>query len=109
MVFLSAPVGLLGANRADDVRLIQRLLNQWSFVTPYGRVCLVETGRINADTIEAIRLFERNILGLPATGQVQPGTRVWDALAEAEPWTSAAWRPPRTRTGRGETWVRTTF
>lgn len=75
----------------------------------FGRACLVENGQANASTIEHIQLFEHNVLGLPGPGLVMPLTRVWDALAAAEPWTSREWWPTTTRHGRGENWVRTTF
>jgi hypothetical protein len=109
MAVLRGSVGEFGQNQADDVRTVQMLLNHWSYVFLYGRACLVENGEANAQTVEAIRLFETNVLGLPSTGLVRPGTRVWDALAAAEPWTGMDWRPPQTRNGRGERWVRNTF
>jgi hypothetical protein len=109
MVTIRGSVGHMGVNRADDVRTVQTLLNHWTFVTPYGRACLVENGEANSLTVDTIRLFERNILGLPGTGLVQPMTRVWDALAAAEPWTGPNWWPTQTRRGRGERWARDTF
>ena len=109
MVVLGSDVGRMCANQKADVRTVQMLLNHWNYVLPYGQVCLLENGEANATTIQAIELFERNVLGLPSTGVVRPLTRVWDALAAGEPWTDWGWRPTRTRNGRGEAWVRDNF
>jgi hypothetical protein len=109
MAAITGSVGRNGQNRPDDVRTVQTLLSNWNHVFLYGSKCLLVNGEANASTIHEIEQFERNVLNLTPTGLVSPSTRVWDALAAGEPWTSLSWRPPQTRRGRGEAWVRRTF
>ena len=67
----------------------------------YGSKCLVINGEANTSTIHEIESFERNVAEPPGRrlGLVSPSTRLWDALAAGEPWTSLAWRPPQTLPG----------
>jgi hypothetical protein len=58
---LQSSVGNGGANRPDDVRLVQTWLNRWRFLD--GRRPLPVNGRCGAATLAAIRKFEGEALG----------------------------------------------
>jgi lysozyme family protein len=58
---LQSSVGIGGANRADDVRLVQTWLNRWRFLD--GRRPLRVDGGCGAGTVAAIRKFEIDALG----------------------------------------------
>jgi peptidoglycan hydrolase-like protein with peptidoglycan-binding domain len=58
---LQLSVGNGGANRTDDVRLVQTWLNRWRFLD--GRRPLPVDGRCGSGTLAAIRKFESEALG----------------------------------------------
>lgn len=76
-------VGFGGANRPEDVRLVQRLLNR---AEAYPR--LVVDGRIGPNTLRAIRSFQARFMEAP-DGRVDPGGRTLrrlnDASSRAQP------------------------
>ena len=69
---ISAPVGAHPAgNRPADVRTVQSLLQK---VTPPLSVTVVVTGTMDANTLHAIREFQKRFMQHP-DGRVEPGAR----------------------------------
>jgi peptidoglycan hydrolase-like protein with peptidoglycan-binding domain len=86
MAKLSAPVGAGGANRRDDVRAIQELLNaHLSKVNSSAK--LTVDGVAGPGTIAAIREFQHKVMGIAhPDGRVEAGKATLGALErEAEP------------------------
>jgi len=72
-------VGRRGRNLADDVKLIQQLLN---FNLPLPPTALAENGVIDAATISAIEEYQRRIIGLGTPdGLVEPNGPTFKSLA----------------------------
>src|SRR6185503_7407213 len=73
-ITMEGPVGDGGANKADDVRLIQTLLN--AVPSPSGRPVakLAVDGRVGPKTIDAIRQFQKKYAG-HADGRIDPGKK----------------------------------
>lgn len=65
-------VGKGGANRAADVHLVQKWLNQVSDLSGGPEKPLAEDGRIGAKTIAAISRFQNTQLGF-SDGRIDPG------------------------------------
>lgn len=78
---ISASVGLNGTNRHDDVQLVQKLLNQ-NRQRIVGAREILEDGICGPKTIDAIKLFQKEIAGLQnPDGRVDPGGKTWQALS----------------------------
>ena len=94
MSTLQGSVGRNGMNRAEDVILVQQLLNRFSNLPG---VPLRVDGDIGPRTIDAIEAFQRVHLGMQQPdGRVDPGGRTLAALAAApagEDWSgdSSQW------------------
>jgi len=73
---ITASVGEKGANRADDVRLIQTMLNQ------AGGAGLKVDGVCGPNTIAAIRKFQSKFIPHP-DGRIDPGGTTFHKLAGA--------------------------
>jgi len=74
MSTISGSVGKGGANRPDDVRLVQELLNQ------SGRSVGTD-GLIGPKTIAAIEAFQRSVVGMSnPDGRIDPGGKTFQAL-----------------------------
>lgn len=83
MSTISSSVGRGGVNRPEDVRTIQRLLNQ--YIQPPQSPLEVD-GAIGAKTITAIERFQKDVVKLAQPdGRVDPGGRTFAALAAAAP------------------------
>ena len=80
MSTITGSVGRGGANRPDDVRLIQDMLNQNAAAT--GQT--VDTdGRIGPKTIAAIEAFQRAVVGMAnPDGRIDPGGKSFQALSQ---------------------------
>lgn len=91
MSSISASVGLNAANRHDDVKLVQQLLNQNRPRIVNSRE-IIEDGICGPKTIDAIKLFQKQIAGLNnPDGRVDPGGKTWQALSgEAAPSSSSS-------------------
>ena len=78
---LSASVGRGGVNRANDVRLVQTLLNQNAYrMSPYTPLAV--DGMIGPKTIGAIEQFQRNVLRYNnVDGRVDPGYKTIQELS----------------------------
>jgi hypothetical protein len=75
---LTASVGRQGANRPDDVRLVQRLLNS-NLPVPPAR--LSENGIIDGSTVFAIETYQTRALGNKSPdGRVDPGGKTFQSL-----------------------------
>jgi hypothetical protein len=67
---LNGSVGRRGVNRADDIRLVQRLINSH---LPVRLIPLSEDGICGPRTIFAIEAYQKSILGMkPPDGRVDP-------------------------------------
>jgi peptidoglycan hydrolase-like protein with peptidoglycan-binding domain len=78
---LQQSVGQSGTNQEEDVRLVQKLLNE-SGRRPELRV----DGDCGQMTIQAIRWFqERAMAARSPDGRVDPGGRTWHALRKRDP------------------------
>ena len=79
---ISNSVGQRGINNKDDVKAIQVLLNHnIDKLTPLRP--LVEDGVINPQTIDAIKLFQRRVVGMPEPdGRIDPNGRTLRSLQE---------------------------
>ena len=72
-------VGRQGANRQDDVRVIQGLLN--NFARRLGAPVLIVDGRAGDRTIATIKLFQQKVVNMALpNGQVEPGGLTWRSL-----------------------------
>ncbi len=82
---ISMSVGRNGANRWEDVRTVQVLLNlSMPTLVPPGP--LAESGMIGSRTIAAIEAFQRGIVGLEnPDGRVDPNGRTLRTLRERMP------------------------
>lgn len=75
-IFIDSPVGVGGINKAGDVRVVQKLLNQ------HGNKLKVD-GICGKRTTAAIRKFESEDMKLPEEEQktlIKPDSPVWKAL-----------------------------
>jgi len=87
MQTIVASVGHGGLNRADDVRLVQELLNR--HMQPPQRPLVVD-GAMSPRTIAAIEAFQRGVLNMHRPdGCIQPGDRTMAALARQADQTPA--------------------
>jgi hypothetical protein len=86
---LSSSVGVCGTNNPDEVKTIQRLIDNAGYHLATGRTLPVN-GRCDTATTEAIRWYQR-LLNMSPSGLIQ-STDTWfiKALSEA---TSPHWRP----------------
>jgi hypothetical protein len=76
---IGGSVGKGGANAEADVIAVQQLLNVHAVVL--GIPSLVVDGDAGANTIEAIRRYQKMVLGFGAPdGRVDPGGATWKAL-----------------------------
>ncbi len=77
---ISASVGLGGANRFEDVRAIQNLLNaNAAHIQPFEKLDV--DGKVGAKTIGAIEKFQRKVVGLThPDGRVDPNGKTIRAL-----------------------------
>lgn len=76
---LDQSVGNGGVNRRADVKIVQKLLNQ--YIATIGIKRLVEDGLIGPKTIKAIRRFQTVIFGIDSpNGRADPGGRTITAL-----------------------------
>lgn len=72
-------VGAGGLNRASDVRIVQQLLNQ--HMPALGLPLLMVDSKAGDNTIEAIREYQRRVVGLAMPdGRIDPGGRTWQLL-----------------------------
>ncbi|WP_205832899.1 peptidoglycan-binding domain-containing protein [Azohydromonas caseinilytica] len=72
-------VGSEGVNHEADVRTVQQLLNAQA--QRFGLVPLPVDGQVSDELINAIRLFQRKVLGAKTgDGRVDVGGRTWQAL-----------------------------
>ena len=79
---ISGSVGQGGANFSQDVRTIQSLLNKQSARVP-GMQPLVVDGLIGPKTINAIKQFQRSVVGFSMPdGRVDVGGQTWNALSQ---------------------------
>lgn len=65
-------VGCMAMNRLDDVRVVQRLLNE-APLRPQSAPLLKESGFVSPDTVAAIKSFQRQS-GERESGRIEPGT-----------------------------------
>jgi hypothetical protein len=85
---ISDSVGRGGANRPEDVRIVQELLNQHT--SPPQQPLEVD-GAVGPKTIAAIEAFQRNVVNMAhPDGRVDPGGRTFAALAGSSPAPSPA-------------------
>lgn len=84
MVTIAASVGREGKNLAADVRVIQNLLNEY-LKRSHPQTALVADGKCGPRTIEAIELFQSEVVRLlQPDGRVDPGGKTFKKLlAEA--------------------------
>ncbi|WLI78207.1 peptidoglycan-binding protein [Kosakonia sp. H02] len=89
---LSSTVGECGFNDPGDVKALQIQIKNAGYSQGTGRIINTD-GQCIADTLEAIRWFQR-LVGMPASGLVYP-TDMWfmEALENA---TSMRWRERHT-------------
>ncbi len=79
MPALVKSVGNGGVNQNADVKIVQKLLNQYAVSLSIQR--LTEDGQIGPGTISAIRLFQTVMFGIDSpNGRVDPGGRTIIAL-----------------------------
>lgn len=79
MARIEQSVGRGGVNAKTDVEIAQALLNK--HVVALGLPLLVVDGRSGTNTVDAIRAYQRRVVGLTATdGRIDPGGRTWQAL-----------------------------
>jgi hypothetical protein len=82
MAMISASVGVAGANRPGDVRIVQERLNH--FVDRLQIPPLAVDGNCGPATRAAIVDFQQDVVGMEAPdGRIDPGGRTWTALAAA--------------------------
>src|SRR5215210_8333331 len=84
---ISAPVGAKGSNKAQDVKVIQGLLNaarqKNSTFKSAGIDPLPENGVIEPNTIAAIRTYQQKVMGWQGSavdGTVHPNRMTWKSL-----------------------------
>jgi phosphatidylserine/phosphatidylglycerophosphate/cardiolipin synthase-like enzyme/V8-like Glu-specific endopeptidase len=76
---LRGSVGQNGANRSDDVTLVQHLINAH---LPIPLAPLVEDGKCGPKTIFAIKTYQQRIVGMnPPDGRVDPGGKTFRSLS----------------------------
>lgn len=95
-MIINSSVGRGGINRAEDVRLVQHLLNNTIGTT--GGILLVVDGIAGPKTAAAIELYQRRN-GLATDGRVDPTGRTLKSLI-GNFWTSmvaGVTAPPMTR------------
>ena len=82
MTTLNGSVGKNGRNMFQDVKTVQRLLNQnLNLLSPFLR--LVEDGSLGPQTINAILEFQRRVVKLPTPdGRIDPNGATWKKLLE---------------------------
>jgi hypothetical protein len=79
MTPLQKSVGNGGVNQTADVKIVQKLLNQYTVSLSIQR--LGEDGQIGLGTISAIRRFQTVMFGIDSpNGRVDPGGRTFTAL-----------------------------
>lgn len=79
MANLGGSVGKGGANKVADVLIVQQLLNK--HVAALGLPALDEDGRIGTNTIDAIRAYQKLVLGqAKPDGRIDVGGDTWKAL-----------------------------
>ncbi|EMM0381414.1 peptidoglycan-binding protein [Pluralibacter gergoviae] len=89
---IKAPVGNCGSNNPDDVKTIQKLINNAGYQLSTGRTVAV-TGICNPETEQAIIWYQR-LLILSPTGIIHPADSAFlDALENAY---TPHWRPMHT-------------
>src|ERR1044072_2266503 len=80
MADIIGSVGRAAANDPADVRLVQQLLN--AHVKSLGLPPLDEDRRIGPNTINAIRAYQKMVIGMAAPdGGIDVGGRTWKALS----------------------------
>src|SRR5574341_516022 len=78
MTIIKASVGRGGINQAEDVRLVQQLLNKHRPASPKP---LSVSGAVDSETIAAIEDFQKRIVNLAAPdGRVDPDGKTFKAL-----------------------------
>jgi hypothetical protein len=85
MKLLSASVGKVGSNRAEDVITVKKLLNSIPFDKGGAGGKLTENGSIRWDdeTVAAITRFQQmKVPGINPDGVVKPGGKTWNRLNE---------------------------
>lgn len=85
MAVITAPVGdpRKGAvNHQLDVLTVQAYLNNWILYGALnGRVALLTSGRCDAAMIEAIRMFQKVVVGMPSPdGRIDPNRKTFNRL-----------------------------
>jgi len=83
---ITQPVGLGGRNKPSDTFVVQRLLNECK--TPFtGRGSLVPDGRAGRKTYDAIRAFQKTVVGLnKPDGRIDAGKGSFNKLiSERDP------------------------
>jgi len=84
MTKLTKSVGRGGANRAVDVKLVQRLLNQYKI--PRVKVPLEVDGKAGSKTVKRIELFQKKILKMSnPDGRVDPDGKTFKKLTATRP------------------------
>jgi hypothetical protein len=79
MTSISASVGRGGVNRSADVTIVQQLLAP--HVSALGRPPLDIDGDIGDNTLTAIRLYQKRVMGISnPDGRVDPGGKTWQSL-----------------------------
>lgn len=103
MANISASVGREGVNLAEDVKLIQHLLNQNFKPTP----ALVEDGKIGRNTLRAIEAFQANVVHMVRPdGRIDPGGKsfrllVGNAVSDQSPVIADNLQLPAVNPNRG--------
>src|SRR5262245_61460605 len=83
MTLIKASVGRGGTNQADDVRLVQELLNKRR---PAAQKPLLVTGSIDSETIAAIENFQIRVVNVATPdGRIDPDGKTFKALLAGEP------------------------
>ncbi len=81
MAKLTGSVGKAGRNLADDVKIVQGLLNQNLARIPPLKACQV-SGTCDAQTLALIDAFQRRVVGMAVPdGRIDPGGGTFAALA----------------------------
>lgn len=96
---LTGSVGRNGANKPDDIKAIQKLLNRHAPAVGFDK--LSENARFGNDTLKAIVAFQKSIGMRSPDGVVDPGGRTLKALA-ARPVEPAAAAEPAKASGGGK-------
>lgn len=79
MASISASVGSGGVNKAADVSLVQKLLNQ--YLAAQEEPLLAVSGTIDPDTILTIQTYQHDVVGVQSPdGKIDPGGKTWKAL-----------------------------